>query len=73
VIEELALHDPDLEFSLDREPEHVLCGEKWGDYFGTAELDGDGDACWLKNYFIEDVELCARYALPFAANIEYWM
>ncbi len=69
IIEELMLFDPSYSEGVD--PKLVRYDKYWGDnYF--FELEDDGKIV-KRNYFIANLEECARYALPLIKNIKNWM
>lgn len=70
VVEELALYDSSLERGVN--PSHVLYDKFWGKDTYFVEKQADGSEPKL-NYFINQLEDCARYMLPFVKNIDLWM
>jgi 5' nucleotidase family len=69
VVEELALYDPELERGVDAD--HVLYDKFWGKDSYFVEKGEDGTI--KKNFFVDQLEDCARYMLPFVKNIDQWM
>ena len=68
VVEELLLYDDSYAEGVD--PEMIPLSPLWGgDYF----LDKDEAGNIKRNYFIAQLEDCARYMLPLVKNIKHWI